>query len=138
MKHTIYCDWQNGLSFDAQIDGHKIKIDAFKENGGNDSGPSPKKLLLVALAGCTGMDVISILQKMKQPVSYFSMEIDANLTEEHPRVYSEIKIRYKFKLSDNLDNVKVARAIQLSRETYCGVGAMLGKASVITHEVLYL
>ena len=84
MKHTINLTWKDGLAFDTNVDGHQLTIDADLESGGNDLGPRPKKLMLVALAGCTGIDVISILKKMKVLVEGFNVIVEGDLTEEHP------------------------------------------------------
>lgn len=137
MKHLVSCKWNSILSFDANIDGHTVKLDATVDAGGQNTGVSPKKLLLAGLAGCTGMDVVSILNKMKQPVSLFSIDIEAELSDEHPRIYTSITVTYRFKESDNLDKTKVEKAINLSKETYCGVGAMLSKSSEIKYKALY-
>jgi len=120
MKHTIETSWNTQLQFTSQIDSHKIVIDANSENGGEDKGPSPKKLMLSALAGCTGIDVVSILNKMKVPFTNLSIVVDANVTEDHPKHYNEIHIIYKFS-GNNLNLEKIEKAIQLSQEKYCGV-----------------
>ena len=97
----------------------------------------PKPLLLSALAGCTGMDVIYILRKMKVEPTYFNVNIDADLTEEHPVTYSRIHLTYEFKASDSLDEHKVETAVGLSQEKYCGVSAMLRAASELTYAIVY-
>jgi putative redox protein len=137
MKHEIITSWQDGMSFVNNIDGFTNIVDAAKEFGGNDRGPSPKKLILAALAGCTGMDIVSLLQKMREPLSSLELKIEAEMTDEHPKVYSDILICYVFKASDNLDKAKVEKAVNMSQETYCGVAAMLKKASTMKFEILY-
>lgn len=124
------------MAFDSQIDKHTVRIDT---GGllGDDSGPSPKKLLLSSLAGCTGMDVVSLLKKMRVAITGFEMDIEADLTEEHPKVYSEIRLVYRF-YGTNIKKEKVEKAVQLSQERYCGVSAMLGKSSSIKYSIEYL
>ena len=88
MKHAINTTWKDKMAFDSHIDKHTVRIDTVTPLG-DDSGASPKKLLLASLAGCTGMDVVSLLNKMRVPITDFEMDIEADLTEEHPKVYSE-------------------------------------------------
>lgn len=138
MKTSVSTQWTQGMSFESNIDNHKIAIDSAVQFGGQDKGPSPKKLLLTGLAGCTGMDVVSILQKMRQEMSFFNIIVEADMTEEHPKYYNKITIKYQFKKSDNLDSAKVDRAIELSQQQYCGVAFMFRHFAAITHEVEYL
>ena len=93
--HSVKTKWVNKMAFDSQVDNHTVRIDTNGELG-DDSGPSPKKLLLASLAGCTGMDVASLLKKMRVSIEGFEMDIEADLTDEHPRVYSEIRLVYRF------------------------------------------
>lgn len=134
MKETINVNWSGGMSFSTEIDGHKIQADAKKEFGGEGKGPRPKPLMMFALAGCTGMDVVSILKKMRVEVEDFDIEIQSEMTEEHPKVYSKMHIIYKFKGKD-LPQDKIEKAIRLSQDQYCGVSAMYKKAMEITHEI---
>jgi putative redox protein len=134
MKETINVNWSGGMSFSTEIDGHKLQADAKEEFGGQGKGPRPKPLMLFALAGCTGMDVVSILGKMRVEVDDFDMDIEAELTDEHPKVYSKMHIIYKFK-GDNLPMDKLEKAINLSQEQYCGVSAMYRKAVDLTFEI---
>jgi putative redox protein len=126
---------QEEMAFKVELHGHDFMIDADESVGGRDRGPRPKALLLSGLAGCTAMDVTSILGKMKVPYDSFDVEVDAELTEEHPRIYSRIHVRYIFSGSA-LDRSKIERAVQLSEERYCGASAMLGKAAEITSEIV--
>jgi len=138
MQHEITCTWNNAMAFTAEVAGHRIPLDADTSVGGHNTGPMPKPLLLVSLAGCTGMDVISILQKMREPVSYFNVRVQGDLTEEHPKTYTSIKIIYEFKASDGLKDENVSKAINLSQERYCGVSALLKKALPVEFEVQYI
>jgi putative redox protein len=133
-KVTVFADWQSGLAFEAEVSGHKLMLDADEKVGGTNKGPRPKPLMLAALAGCTGMDVISILQKMKVEVKKFRVWVEALQTDEHPKHYTEMKVIYEF-TGANLPQDKIEKAISLSEERYCGVSATLRKALPITHEI---
>jgi len=135
MNHSIALNWNEAMSFETQVNGHKIILDADESVGGKNSGPRPKPLLLVSLAGCTAMDVISMLGKMRVQPEGFRVVVDGELTSEHPKVYSSLHIQYIFKGND-LPLEKIEKAISMSREKYCGVSAMLGKAAEITHEIV--
>ncbi len=137
-KHEITCTWQDGMAFVNEVQGHRFLVDAADEFGGHDMGPRPKLLVLNALAGCTGMDVVAMLNKMQQPLSWFNLRVEGDLGDEHPKTYQAIRIIYQFHESDGLDDAKVRKAIGLSQERYCGVSAMLRKATDVTWEVEYL
>lgn len=126
--------WIEGLTFDAELGGHHLMLDVPAEAGGKDLGPGPKSLLLAALAGCTGMDVVSILAKMKVGPYTFRMDVEADSTEEHPIVYKEIRLNYIFK-GEAIPRDKILKAVDLSFERYCGVSAMLKKAMPIITKV---
>ncbi|HOT01378.1 MAG TPA: OsmC family protein, partial [Acidobacteriota bacterium] len=97
--------------------------------------PRPKGLLLTGLAGCTGMDVVSLLTKMRVSFTRFSVEVSGDLTTDHPKIFSRIHIRYIL-AGPNIARDKVEKAVNLSQEKYCGVAAMLQKACPITHEII--
>ena len=123
--------WVDGLLFVGQTSsGKAIIIDGRKEVGGSELGPTPMELVLIALAGCTAMDVISILKKQRQKVTSFQVKVRAERAEEHPKVYTEFHIEYIVK-GRGISEEGLKRAIQLSREKYCSVGAMLEKAAPI-------
>jgi putative redox protein len=134
---SIDLKWKENMAFTADVDGHKIILDLPVESGGTNSGPKPKPLLLVALAGCTAMDVISILKKMKIDPEYFNIRVDGNVTEEHPKHFTNIHLIYEFKGKD-LPPDKLHRAVELSQERYCGVSETLRKALTITSEIRIL
>ncbi len=138
MKAEVGCQWKGDMAFEADMDGHKIVIDATPDVGGKDLGPRPKPFMLLALAGCTGMDVISILKKMGQEVTWFNVRVESDQTEEHPKHYKNFHIVYEFKASDDLNRNKVDKAITLSQDRYCGVSEVLKKAADVTHQVDYL
>jgi len=131
---SITADWLDGMAFEAEVNGHKIILDAEAEVGGKDRGPRPKPLMLVALAGCTGMDVISILQKMRVPVEKFRLTVQGDLTSEHPKQFYKMHIIYEF-TGKNLPLEKVKEAIDLSQEKYCGVSVTYKKALELTYEI---
>ncbi|HHT66465.1 MAG: OsmC family protein [Caldicoprobacterales bacterium] len=122
-------------AFQMDLDGHDFITDASIEAGGNDLGPRPKKLLLAGLIGCTGMDVVSILKKMKVEPESIRLEAKAESSKEHPKVYTEIHLTYRFK-GKNLPMDKLERAVTLSQERYCGVSAMLKKAAPVTYDIV--
>jgi putative redox protein len=134
--HSVKTNWKNKMAFDSQIDKHTVRIDTGGELG-DDSGPSPKKLLLASLAGCTGMDVVSLLKKMRVTITGFEIDIEADLTEEHPKIYSEIRLVYRF-FGTDLNKEKVEKSVRLSQEKYCGVSAMLRKNSPINYRIEYI
>jgi len=109
-------------------------MDAPIEGGGTNLGPSPKKLMLVALSGCTGMDVVSILKKMRVEVEKCSVEVQGDVTEEHPKQYYKMHVIYEFTGKD-LPLDKIEKAVRMSEETYCGVGALYRKAIEVTSEI---
>ena len=134
MSTQISLNWKEQMTFEAEVNGHTLTIDADASVGGRDLGPRPKPLLLVALAGCTGMDVISILGKMRVTPEDFNVKVEADMTEEHPKYYDKIRIVYEFKGKD-LPMDKLEKAVSLSQERYCGVSAMLEKSSELSHEI---
>lgn len=135
MSHKVECTWIENMVFDANLDGHHVIMDASPEVGGENKGARPKPLLLASLAGCTGIDVVSILKKMRIELEGFRMEIDATLTEEDPKIYDKIMLTYYFK-GRNLPLDKLEKAVHLSEEKYCGVSAMLKKAGLIEYQII--
>ena len=135
MSTKTVAQWTGGMAFDIELQGHTITVDAVAESGGRDLGPSPKSLLLAGLAGCTGMDVVAILRKMGQEWNSFNLQIEAQTSEKHPRVYTDIKISYIF-TGKNLSKDKIEKAANLSQDKYCGVSAMLKSSASISHEII--
>ena len=134
MKETINVTWLGNMAFEADIEGHKITLDASTDVGGENKGPKPKPLMLVALAGCTGMDVVSLLKKMRIEVKEVNIRVEGELTEEHPKQFQSMHIIYEF-VGSNLQKEKIEKAIDLSQERYCGVSASYRKAMNITSEI---
>ena len=137
MKKSINITWMQNMAFEADLGGHKLIIDAGPQVGGQNLGPTPKPLLLASLGGCTAMDVISIAKKMKQEIESFEVEVEGDITEEHPKKYEAIKLIYKFKGKD-LDVAKLEKAINLSQDRYCGVNATLQPTVKISYEIVIL
>jgi len=133
-KQEIKINWLENMAFEADINGHKITLDAAEESGGENRGPRPKPLMLVALAGCTGMDVVSILKKMRVEPEGFNVLVEGDLTEDYPKQFTKMHVVYEFK-GKNLPMDKLEKAISLSEERYCGVSAMYRKAIEITSEI---
>ena len=131
----IELNWKNKMAFDAEVNGHTIPLDADERVGGEDYGARPKPLTLVSLGGCTGMDVVSILAKMRVDLEGFNVSVSGELTDEHPKYFHKIHIIYTFKGKD-LPMDKLEKAINLSQERYCGVTAMLNKVAAISHEII--
>lgn len=127
--------WKGGMAFTGTSDsGYLIPLDAKKEAGGHKLGFRPLQLFAVGLAGCTAMDVISILQKKRQEVTEFSVATQVERAEEHPRVFTKIVIEYNV-TGKNLELEAVERAVQLSEKKYCGAMAMLRETAEITHKI---
>jgi putative redox protein len=128
---VVKVKWIDGMRFVAtDTSGHSIVMDASKQGGGEGSGFSPLQLLLAALGGCTGMDIVDILRKQRQNVEGFEIVVSGERTNEFPRVYNKIHVEYKVK-GKGIREKAVKRAIQLSEDKYCSVGAMLrAKAEV--------
>ena len=134
MKHSVSMNWLNNMAFETNVNGHKIIIDATEEHGGQNLGPRPKTFMLVALGGCTGMDVVSLLKKMR--VDYKSLEIivEGDTSEEHPKKFLKMKVIYNFKGSD-LSLEKIRKAVEMSREKYCGVSANYKSSVEMEYEI---
>lgn len=125
---------KGSMAFEINLDGHTIITDAPEKIGGNNLGPRPKALLLAGLIGCTGIDVVSILKKMRVEFEDLNIEVEAEDTDEVPSVYNRIHVIYTFK-GKNLPMSNLEKAVSLSQEKYCSVGAMLKKAAPITYEI---
>lgn len=134
MKTSVNLQWTGNMSWETELFGHKLILDAGKENGGDDTGPRPKVLMLTALAGCTGMDVVSILKKMRVEIEDLQIIVEGDMTEEHPKYYERMHVIYQFKGKD-LPLEKLEKAVGLSEEKYCGVSALYKKAIPVTTEI---
>lgn len=133
-KHVIKTEWKGDMAFESDVNGHKVRMDAPVEGGGQNSGPGPKKLMLVALSGCTGMDVVSILKKMRLDLEKCNIEVQGEVSEEHPKQYTKMHVIYEF-TGKNLPLDKLEKAVKMSADTYCGVQALYKKAIEVTSEI---
>ena len=117
--------------------GHWIVMDSTKEFGGNEAATKPIELLLISLAGCTAMDVISLLNKMRVEFQDLRVNVEAERKDEHPKVFTSIKLEY-IVYGDDIDEEKLKKAIDKSQEKYCPISAMLKKSVPIsyTYQVL--
>ena len=134
MKREVAIEWLEDLQFEADMDGHKITIDGPAESGGKDKGPRPKPFMLLALAGCTGLDVVSILKKMKVNLKGLKIKVEGDMDDEPPKAFQSMHIVYTFTGKD-LPSDKLERAVELSKEKYCGVSATLKEVIPITYEI---
>ncbi len=127
--------WEKELVFAVEQDKHKFYLDGDPQFGGQEKGPRPKGLLLTALGGCSGMDAVSILTKMR--VGDFELKIDINgdIEEEYPKAITGIELIFKFK-GDDIPESKLKRAVELATEKYCAAYAMLSKAAKIETKIL--
>ncbi|WP_202925677.1 OsmC family protein [Virgibacillus sp. MSP4-1] len=122
MKTSI--QWTDRMAFAGVTpSGHEIKMDAAEEVGGVNSGARPTELLMNAVAGCTGIDIISILKKMRLEPDSFQMDVEGERADDHPKKFTDIHIHYS--LEGDLPEDKVVRAIQLSKDKYCSVSHSL-------------
>lgn len=130
--------WNNDMTFIGSTDDRfNVRMDAGESVGGNDSGFRPTDLLAIGLAGCTGMDVISILRKKRQDVTGFEVIVRVQKAEEHPKIFTHIEIEY-IVTGNQVDPEAVERAVELSETRYCPSIAMLSKAAEITHKITIL
>jgi len=136
MEDKIVFEHIGGMAFKTEIDGHELKYDADVKVGGQDLGPKPKPMLLVSLAGCTGMDVVSLLKKMRVNYDDLKVEVIGELTDEHPKYYHKIMVEYHIWGSD-VNKAKVEKSVNLSQERYCGVSYMLAKSSDLKYKIIY-
>ena len=134
MSAQITLNWTKDSTFETLLDGHKVTIDTTAENGGNNEGPRPKALMLVALAGCSAMDVISLFLKMRVRFDKISIDVTAETSDTIPMVYTAFHATYH--IDGNIgDAAKIEKAIRLSQEKYCGVGLMMKKFLLAATEV---
>jgi len=135
MDEQVITRWTEGMAFESDFGDHRIIIDASDEFGGANKGPRPKTLLLSALGGCTGMDVIALLGKMRIHPESFRVEVSAETQKVHPKIYEKIHVKYIFRGKD-LPFEKLETAVNFSIERYCAVNAMLGKSALMSAEII--
>ncbi len=135
-SHEIETQWMGKMQFNALVNGHTIIMDGPERVGGEDNGPIPKPFVLTALSGCTGMDIVSILRKLRKEVKELNMIVTGELSAQQPIEYTAMHIVYDFK-GDEACKDAALNAVNLSQEKYCGVSHMLKKALPVTWKVNY-
>ncbi len=137
MTNKIEVSWKGQMLFESVAPEGNVMIDAAPEVGGQGKGLRPKAMMLSALAGCSAMDIASLLKKMRAEVDDFKIEVEANLTDEHPKIYDKVKVTFRFYGRD-FKKDKIEKAVNLSEERYCGVMEMFRKFSEVTTEIIYI
>ena len=135
MTNIVTTEWQRDMVFESDNpSGKNLFIDSGEEFGGPNSGLRPKALMLSALAGCSGLDVVSLLNKMKVEVDDFKIVTSAELTDEHPKYYNKVKVDYHFYGKD-MNEKKINKAVNLSIDRYCGVFEMFRQFAKMETEI---
>ncbi len=137
MQNKVTTHWKGNMQFESDNpNGKTVIMDTSPEHGGHNSGLGPKAMMLASLAGCSGLDVVSILDKMKVKISDFRMDTYGELTEEHPKYYHKVNVEYHFYGKD-LEEAKIKKAVDLSIEKYCGVMEMFRQFADVSTEIHY-
>lgn len=132
----IEATWTPPMRFDGTAEtGTHLVMDAMPDHGGTGAGPTPMQTVLLAMAGCTGMDVVSVLRKMRAPLETLRLVVSAQRASEHPKVFTKIHVRYEA-AGEGLTREQVERAVSLSLEKYCSVTAMLRQTAEVTYEIV--
>lgn len=134
MSHTAHAKWVDGLHFSVELaSGHWLDLDS---DQGQDLGPRPKELLLAALCGCTGMDVVAVMKKMRAPFDHFELSAEGVEVEEHPRIFGEIGVTYR--MNGPLSSKDAfEKAVALSWTKYCPVAETLRRAGPLTYRTVF-
>ncbi len=133
---SLKIKWNEKMKFTAYTpSGHEVNLDSSATSGGENTAARPMELMLVSLAGCTSMDVISILNKMKASPEDFNIEIEYERAPEHPKIYTHIHLKYTFKNAPS--RKKAQKAVELSQNKYCSASAMLKKVTNLTYELIF-
>ena len=137
MKHTTKTYWVKEMQFNSELPEGEVDYDANEESNAVLQGISPKTSMLSSLAGCTGMDIVSILKKVNHSLDYkLKIEVDGVLTDSHPKIYKKIEIRYYFS-GPKLERDKIEKAVHLSITKYCGVLEMFRAFAEVKHFINY-
>jgi putative redox protein len=137
MTHNVTLDWKGKMHFESEGPGGKILIDGAEEFGGEGKGVRPKAMMLSALAGCAGMDISSLLKKMRAEVAHFAIDVAGELTDVDPKFYNKVHVTFKFYGSD-FKTAKIEKAVKLSVERYCGVMEMFRQFAEVTIATEYI
>ena len=135
-KHEIETQWMGKMQFNALVNGHSVIMDAPERAGGEDNGPIPKPLILAALSGCTGMDIVALLRKSNEVINDFDIKVTGELSKQAPIQYVSIHLQYLFKADDNARQ-PVLQAVTDSQEKYCGVSSIIKKVIPVTWEIIF-
>lgn len=136
MTHEVATQWMGKMQFNALVDGHTVVMDAPERVGGEDLGPTPKPVLLASLAGCTGMDVVSLLHKWGNETTHCSVNVSGTLNTGTPITYAAAHIVYAFS-GEPANQEAAVKAVTLSQERYCGVSKMLKQIMPVTWQIEY-
>ena len=136
MTNTVKTTWKGKMQFESTNEGGNFMIDANTEAGGEGKGYRPKALMLSALAGCSGLDVVSLLKKMRAEVKDFNIDIEANLTDEHPKYYNKVQMTFNFYGKD-FKKDKIEKAVRLSEDRYCGVMEMFRQFAEVNTSIQF-
>ena len=137
VKNLVTTIWKENMQFESDNpSGLNLLIDAGEESGGKGEGLRPKALMLSSLAGCSGLDVISLKNKMRVDIDDFKIEVTGELTDEHPKYYKKVKVDYHF-TGSNLNEKKIQKIVDLSVDKYCGVMEMFRQFAEVTIEIHY-
>ncbi|MBK7383111.1 MAG: OsmC family protein [Flavobacteriales bacterium] len=136
MTHEVETVWMGKMQFNALVNGHTVVMDAPERVGGEDQGPIPKPFMLVALTGCTGMDVVALMRKAGKPLDRCDVRAIAELTKTHPIAYTSIHVVYDIQGKEEYRDETLA-TVQRSQNELCGVSFMLKKAMPVTWEVYF-
>lgn len=137
MQHFSELNWVDDLKFDVLQNGKTFRVDGNHDEV-NSTGFRPKALILSSLAGCTAIDVVELLKKMRVDFSDFKITVSGNLTEEHPKIYDTVTLNYNIRLVNQNDRDKVQKTVDLSQEKYCGVSAMVRTFAKLDIAINYL
>lgn len=137
MKNKVKTTWQGDMQFESSNLGGNLMIDASESEGGKGDGYRPKSLMLSALAGCSGLDLVPLLTKMRAEVDNIEIDITAEMTDEHPKYYHKVHVIYSFYGTDFKKN-KIEKAVDLSVNKYCGVMEMFRRFASVTTDIQYI
>ena len=136
MTHLVETQWMGKMQFNALVNGHTIIMDGPERVGGEDNGPIPKPLLLTALTGCSGMDVVTILRRAGKEIKNLTITVTGEISKQVPIEYTAIHLVYSFEGKEQFSD-DALKAVTDSQEKYCGVSDMLKKIIPVTWDVIY-
>lgn len=137
MTDQVNTRWLGGLTFESTNPGGLIQIDGDTDFGGDNHGLRPKAMMLASLAGCSAIDIAGLLEKMRVKIDTFTIDVEGDLTDEHPKYYHRVRVAYNF-IGNDLDHAKLQKIVELSVEKYCGVMEMFRRFAKIDIQINYL